>query len=68
MLAVTGVGLIGLGVIVMHIALFPPVCLLLPLWLGGAVVWLVLTLAAFQALASIPAAAAPPESSGRLRA
>jgi len=67
-LAVTGVGLIGLGVIVMHIALFPPVCLLLPLWLGGAVVWLVLTLAAFQALASIPAAAAPPESSGRLRA
>jgi len=36
----------GLGGVATHIVLFPPFCLLLPLWLGGAAVWGMVTIAA----------------------
>ncbi len=38
-LAVSGFLLIVLGVFVSHIALYPPLCLLLPLWVGALVAW-----------------------------
>ncbi|MEM0982963.1 MAG: hypothetical protein AAGI17_03330 [Planctomycetota bacterium] len=40
----SGFGLIGFGVLVFHVALFPPFCLLLPLWIGGATAWYAATL------------------------
>lgn len=42
--------LVGVGVLVSHVALFPPFCLLFPLWLGGAVVWVGVTITAFLRL------------------
>ncbi len=38
-LAVSGFLLIVIGVFVSHIALYPPLCLLLPLWVGALVAW-----------------------------
>jgi len=45
--AMTGSGfvLIGLGVLVFHVALFPPLCFVLPAWIGAAAIWLAATLA-----------------------
>lgn len=71
--AVTASGFlfIGLGVLVFHVALFPPFCLILPAWIGAAAIWLAATLAF---LARLRAAlgeggsprAAPPASAGTL--
>ncbi|MEM7622291.1 MAG: hypothetical protein AAF235_03725, partial [Planctomycetota bacterium] len=49
-IAVSGVLIIGLGVFVSHLALFPPLCFVLPIWVGAAGVWLVVTLAAYWRL------------------
>jgi hypothetical protein len=38
-LAISGFLLIVIGVFVSHIALYPPLCLLLPLWVGALVAW-----------------------------
>lgn len=38
---VSGVLLIGLGGVVAHVVLYPPLCLLLPVWVAGVVGWYV---------------------------
>ena len=38
-ITVSGFVLIVLGVLVSHIALFPPLCFLLPVWVGAVAVW-----------------------------
>lgn len=38
-IAASGFVLIVLGVLVSHLALFPPLCLLLPLWFAGLAAW-----------------------------
>lgn len=51
-LSISGVLLLGLGVVVLHIVLFPPACLLLPVWMGGLAVFGVVTLVALGRLAA----------------
>ena len=53
--AVIGSGfvLIGLGVLIFHVALFPPLCLILPGWIGAAAIWLVATLALLARLRAV---------------
>ena len=41
MVLVSGVLLIGLGGVVAHVVLYPPLCLLLPVWVAGVVGWYV---------------------------
>jgi len=43
----TGVVLIGLGVLVSHLALFPPLCFALPLWVAGLAGWWLVTAVMF---------------------